>query len=445
MSTSAGKQIFDLIGVGVGPFNLGLAALLDPIETLQVKFFEAKNCFNWHEGLLLEDCHLQVPFMADLVTMVDPKSPYSYLNYLHEHGRLFHFYFYENFHIPRIEYSRYCQWVSQQIGSIQFAYEVVQVEVVDTLFRVTVKNTRNGEFSSYLSRNIVLGVGTSPCWPHAANDYKNSADCTHSSQYLFAKPEIQNKKNITVIGGGQSAAEVFLDLLRDQSRFGYEINWLTRSSGFFPMEYSKLGLEHFSPDYVEHFYGLPDSLRKTILATQGNWYKGISFNTIKEIYDCLYMRSIERPNRIVLQARSQLEEIHRREKDFYLKFQHLELQKTFGFATDALILATGYQYTFPACLKNIRQWIHFDSENRPAINRDYTLKTSERMGGSIFVQNAEMHSHGIAAPDLGLGAYRSAVIINKLLGKEYYPTRTKTVFQNFGIAEKWRDSARPVA
>ena len=31
------KQIFDLIGIGIGPFNLGLASLLAPIDTVKAK------------------------------------------------------------------------------------------------------------------------------------------------------------------------------------------------------------------------------------------------------------------------------------------------------------------------------------------------------------------------------------------------------------------------
>ncbi len=30
----------------------------------------------------------------------------------------------------------------------------------------------------------------------------------------------------------------------------YRLDWLTRSEGFFPMEYSKLGLQHFTPEYT---------------------------------------------------------------------------------------------------------------------------------------------------------------------------------------------------
>ena len=76
----------DVIGVGLGPFNLGLAALLDPTD-LDAVFFDDKPDFAWHPGLMLPDAEIQVPFLADLVTLADPTSPYSFLNYLHETGR----------------------------------------------------------------------------------------------------------------------------------------------------------------------------------------------------------------------------------------------------------------------------------------------------------------------------------------------------------------------
>jgi L-lysine 6-monooxygenase (NADPH-requiring) len=39
------------------------------------------------------EAEIQVPFLADLVTLADPTSPYTFLNYLHEQGRLYRFYF----------------------------------------------------------------------------------------------------------------------------------------------------------------------------------------------------------------------------------------------------------------------------------------------------------------------------------------------------------------
>ena len=103
--------MLDLIGIGLGPFNLSLAALLEKTD-ITAKFFEQQAKFNWHKGMILPHTTLQVPFMADLVTLIDPTSPYSFLNYLHTQHRLLKFYFLEDFKIYRKEYNHYCQWVT---------------------------------------------------------------------------------------------------------------------------------------------------------------------------------------------------------------------------------------------------------------------------------------------------------------------------------------------
>jgi len=57
--------------------------------------------------------------------------------------------------------------------------------------------------------------------------------------------------------------------------------------------------------------------------------------------------------------------------------------------------------------------------------------------GRVYVQNAERHSHGVGAPDLGLAAWRSAVILNDLTGlltgAEHYPLPARTAFTTFGL------------
>ena len=114
-SGTAEGRIYDLAGIGVGPFNLGLAALTAPVDGVDAVFLERRDSFDWHPGMMLEPAHLQVPFMADLVTLADPTSPYSFLNFLKQTGRLYRFYIRENFYPLRTEYNQYCQWVAGQL------------------------------------------------------------------------------------------------------------------------------------------------------------------------------------------------------------------------------------------------------------------------------------------------------------------------------------------
>jgi lysine N6-hydroxylase len=435
------NEMFDLIGVGLGPFNLGLAALLDPVTEVKAVFFEQKPRFDWHPGLLMEGTTLQVPFFADLVTMADPTSRYTFLNYLKEQQRLYHFYFLERFLIPRREYNEYCRWVSQNLKTCRFGRKVTKIDWIEeseTYFRVEVTSPSTGQTSVYYAKHLVLGVGSVPS-VHPAFQGLPEEDIFHSARFLERLNRCKEAKSITVVGSGQSAAEVFYTLLQEQKNHGYRLDWLTRSTGFFPMEYSKLGLEHFSPDYIHYFYSLPPEVREARLKTQDLWYKGISAATIADIYELLYERTVGNqtvPVRMLAQTEIQKIEPVPGEKRYRLTCHHREQNKTFTHESEVVVLATGYQHQIPSCVKNLSGLIAWDEKQRYQVSLDYRLKKTKETENEIFVQNAELHTHGVGAPDLGLGAYRNSVIINTLTGREIYPVQKRNVFQQFGVQEE---------
>ena len=123
--------VHDLLGVGIGPFNLSLAALLDPVGDLDAVFFDQAEAFAWHPGLLLEGTTTQVPFLADLVTLADPTSRHSFLEYLRAHDRLYRFYLRERFHLPRREYDHYCRWVAGRLPACRFGTRVEGLRWLD--------------------------------------------------------------------------------------------------------------------------------------------------------------------------------------------------------------------------------------------------------------------------------------------------------------------------
>jgi lysine N6-hydroxylase len=49
----------DAVGVGAGPFNLSLAALLAPTD-FRARFFDKSAAFEWHPGLLFPEATIQV-------------------------------------------------------------------------------------------------------------------------------------------------------------------------------------------------------------------------------------------------------------------------------------------------------------------------------------------------------------------------------------------------
>ncbi|WP_052807280.1 lysine N(6)-hydroxylase/L-ornithine N(5)-oxygenase family protein [Risungbinella massiliensis] len=436
------NTIYDVIGVGLGPFNLGLAALLDPITEVNALFLEQKEQFAWHPGLLLENTTLQVPFFADLVTMANPTSPYSYLNYLKHQKRLYHFYFLERFHVPRKEFSHYCHWVSEQLESCRFGKQVVGIEFhqqddpTQNYYEICVRDTSSEQMELLRCKHLVLGVGTSPVLDKKFS-LLSEQDIFHSSQFLERLDRCREAHRITVVGSGQSAAEVFLTLLQDQTNYGYDLNWYTRSTGFFPMEYSKLGLEHFSPDYTRYFYSLPQDKRDERRSKQDLLYKGISATTIADIYDLLYERTVGgQAIPATLQAMTSLQSIQSMPDGTYeLTLTHTEQQISFTHQSDVIILATGYASQVDQLLQPFGEYIQRDEKQRPIIQEDYQIATQGSQYNRIYLQNGELHSHGIGAPDLGLGAYRNSIIINSLCDSEVYPVQERNVFQHFGTTK----------
>jgi lysine N6-hydroxylase len=437
---ATGEEPLDLLGVGIGPFNLGLAALADAVDGLSVACFDERESFGWHPGMLLDGTTLQVPFLADLVTLVDPTNRWSFLAYLRERGRLFPFYFAERFHVPRREFDDYCRWVADGLPSCRFGrrVEAIDWDEDEAVFVARIQGPDGGE--RVLARNVVLGIGTAPRLPTAlararAGDDEDAPVVLHSAEYLHHKERLTELDDVTVIGSGQSGAEVFLDLLRAQ-RPGQRRRWSTRSRALAPMEYSKLGLEQFTPDYTAYFRDLPEDARDRVLPQQGQLYKAISGDTLADIHQELYERTVGggwpdgasiTPNVAVTAAR-------RDDGEVELTLRENDQDRTAVVRTGAVVAATGYESRRATCLNGLDERVRRDDAGRYVVDEHHRLVTDDGIAGGLYVQNAELHTHGVGAPDLGLGAWRSATILNAVAGRPVHPLPDRTAFTSFGLA-----------
>ncbi|MET4541797.1 lysine N6-hydroxylase [Arthrobacter bambusae] len=430
MSTQDNGKIYDVAGIGVGPFNLGLAALSEPVENLDCVFLDRRESFDWHPGMMLEPAHLQVPFMADLVTLADPTSPFSFLNFLKQTGRLYRFYIRENFYPLRAEYNQYCQWVAGQLGSVRFSTDVLDVTYDDGVYRLTVQGPDGAEVLR--ARKLVLGTGTSPYVPDSCAGIVDAGGLVlHNADYLSRKSELQSKRSITIVGSGQSAAELYYELLQEIDVYGYQLNWVTRSGRFFPLEYTKLTLEMTSPEYVDYFHSLPGEQRDSLIKSQKNLYKGINSDLIDDIYDLLYTKSLSGMVDTQLHTHSSLTaaEWDAATGTHTLQLHHEEHGRGYTLESEAVVLATGYTYEEPAFLAGIQDRIRRDAKGRFDVERNYGTGVEP---GEIFVQNAELHTHGFVTPDLGMAAYRNSCILREITGREVYPIERSIAFQQFG-------------
>ncbi|MCK9792642.1 SidA/IucD/PvdA family monooxygenase [Isoptericola sp. 4D.3] len=447
-------RTYDVLGVGIGPFNLGLAALADPLGDVDAVFLDRRDGFSWHPGMMLEGATIQVPFLADLVTMADPTSPYSFLAFLKATGRLYPFYIRESFYPLRAEYDQYCRWVAERLTTLRWGREVTAVARDEGSGDLVVTaRLADGSDETYRARHVVLGVGTTPQLPgplaalaaEAAQD-PGAGPVVHSADYLPHRDALAASGAVTVVGSGQSAAEVYRDLLEDTTPGGLRVDWVTRSPRFFPMEYTKLTLEMTSPEYTDHYRALPPELREILGREQRGLYKGISGDLVDDIYDTLYRKSAL-GRQVPTTLLSDTEVVAARfdpegaggAGEHVLTLRHGQLGTTAEHRTRAVVAATGYGSGVPGFVAP--GLVDLDELGRVDVARDYTAGA----GGRLHVGGTEAHTHGVTAPDLGFAPWRNSVILAQVTGREPYPIERRIAFQTFGLPDGAPSAARPAA
>jgi L-ornithine N5-oxygenase len=219
------ETVHDLVCIGFGPASLAIAvALHDALEAGALKepprvlFLERQAQFHWHAGMLLPGAKMQISFLKDLASLRDPRSRFTFLNYLHEENRLIDFINLSTFLPARTEYEDYLRWSASHFGDVvKYQTEVVSVAPVKDsdgplkTFAVTSRNTKTGHLTTHLARNVLVAVGGQPSIPKCLP--AGSPRVIHSSQYAHTIPKLLTENRapyrVAVVGAGQSAAEIF--------------------------------------------------------------------------------------------------------------------------------------------------------------------------------------------------------------------------------------------
>ena len=225
-------ELLDLVCVGLGPAALGIGiALQDACERStvplnyrpKVAFIERQTSFAWHQGMQLPGAKMQISFIKDLATQRNPRSRFTFLNYLWTKGRLNQYSNLSTFRPSRVEYQDYLHWCADSfLGLVHYGEEVVDVtpsrqssqsQSVDS-FLVTCRDVKSGVSIHYHTRHLVVAAGGRPNIPAALwSGYSAHTNIIHSSQCMIALPRILpnsgSKYRIAVVGGGQSGAEIF--------------------------------------------------------------------------------------------------------------------------------------------------------------------------------------------------------------------------------------------
>ncbi|KAH8919443.1 hypothetical protein BT69DRAFT_1246449 [Atractiella rhizophila] len=289
-----------LLGLGFGPSNLAIAiCLLEKGDAPHgVEFIEYNDKFKWHPGMMIKGSHMQISFLKDLVTLRNPTSSFSFLNYLHENTRLLSFINLSTFTPSRREFNDYLSWAAGKVvregepeGKIKVHYgeSVSHVKAVleregeewtVNTFKVISRN-KEGDVERE-AKNLVVSLGGYPSIPKPFQAFHTQSSSPvseetfqvyHTSQYLdvvepllktlFPTPSMGKKSvRIAVVGAGQSSAEVFINLHDRISELSLpedatvHVDLFIRQTSLRPSDDSPFANEIFNPNMTDLFYEL---------------------------------------------------------------------------------------------------------------------------------------------------------------------------------------------
>jgi L-ornithine N5-monooxygenase len=119
-------QEVEILAIGAGPSNLALAVAVEELAPPQVAsdtlVIERYESIAWQRGMPLPWTQSQVSFLKDLVTLRNPLSRFSFINYLHSVGKLDDFTNMASFLPFHLEISDYLQWVVKSLAMVRIEY-----------------------------------------------------------------------------------------------------------------------------------------------------------------------------------------------------------------------------------------------------------------------------------------------------------------------------------
>lgn len=410
---------YDVLGIGFGPSNLALAIALQEQalqqgRNYQALFLDKQHDYRWHGNTLVTQSELQISYLKDLVTLRNPTSPFSFVNYLHKHDRLIDFINLGTLYPCRMEYNDYLCWVARQFSE-QCAYgeEVSRVEPVQgpagiELLKVLSTDVR-GQERFRLTRSVVVSTGGTPRIPAAFSHLRNDARVFHHSRYLESiakQPCLKSPSmRIAVIGGGQSAAEAFIDL--NDSYPSAQVDMILRAAVLKPADDSPFVNEIFAPSYTDLVFNEPQAEREKLIQEYHNTnYSVVDLNLIESIYSIFYRQKVANQQRHAFLSRRTVELAGADSNGIELTLRDSATGATEQRRYDVVILATGYQRSsHRELLAPLKDYLG-DYE----VGRDYRLQTDPRLRAGIYMQGFSQDSHGLSDTLLSVLPMRAAEI-----------------------------------
>lgn len=415
---------YDLLGLGFGPANLAIAIALAEDSRireagLRYGFIERKPAFEWHGGMLLDDTRMQVSFLKDLATLRNPASRYTFINYLHERQRLAAFINLGTFFPSRLEYNDYMAWAAagfaDKVGYGETAVSVEPVLAGGAVSRLRViSESADGRRRTRLTRNLVIGMGGQARVPAVFADCRDDR-LFHSSAYLHriggACPDRAAPYRLAVVGAGQSAAEVFNDLV---GRFPQaQVELIHRSKALKPSDDSPFVNEIFDPAFTDVVYGQsPDQRAATLRDFAQTNYTVVDLPLLERMYECLYLQRVHGRSAHRIRAAHEIATVDATDAGVSLGLRDLADGRSEQVVYDAVVLATGYRRDgYRQMLDGLSDYLADGG-----VSRSYRVPVRADVQPAIYLQGCCEDSHGLSDTLLSVLAVRAQEVVDDLMG-----------------------------
>jgi L-ornithine N5-oxygenase len=397
---------YDLIGVGFGPSNLALAIALEEQGEASARkfdslFLDRQGDYRWHGDTLVSQSELQISFLKDLVSLRNPTSRHSFVNYLHRHDRLVDFINLGTFYPCRMEYNDYLRWVAAHFAEqSRYGERVEQVEPVfgtdgniDLLDVVSIDEL--GMEHRRRTRSVVVSTGGTPRIPTVFQSVRDDSRVFHHSKYLSRIAQHKCARGepmrVALVGGGQSAAEAFIDL--NDCYPSVQVDMILRNEVLKPADDSPFVNQIFAPDNTDTFFNQPDTERKRLIDEFHNTnYSVVDLNLIEQIYGILYRQKVSGRMRHAFRCHTVVEEAVAQPEGVRLTLRDIATGGKASQQYDAVILATGYERkSHHALLAPLAEYLG-DFE----VERNYRVRAEPKLKAGVFVQGFSQSSHGLS-------------------------------------------------
>lgn len=446
LSTAGNDEVHDMVCVGFGPAALGVAVAVhdmyeaDQLERspLKVRFLEKQTAFFWHAGMLLPGAKMQISFLKDLATLRNPRSHFTFLNYLKEHDRLVSFTNLGTFLPSRLEFEDYMRWAANHFEDfVDYSQSVEAIQPLRTgsgqkvnCLEIKTRNSRTGECASHFSKNVVVAVGGMASRPAVLNkDYER---LLHTSEFQTKigriLPDESKNYSIAVVGSGQSAAEVFNDLHTRYPKASTRL--IMRDTALRPSDDSPFVNEVFNPEAVDTFYEQPHHVRsEAIKRNKATNYSVVRLELLEHLYQSMYAQSIHEPDRTqwqhqILPSREVVNVVENKVNSTLdltvSKVDEAGKVHNEVLEFDAVILATGYRRDAHVDMLRDCQEINGSADGSWVAGRDYSLSLDRMLvedDVGIWLQGCNESSHGLADSLLSIVATRGGELVHSIFGK----------------------------